>query len=414
MSKYFYYRMILVVAALCCCLPDIACTSAIISGKATADGRPLMWKNRDSGDVDNCLFYGSGEKFSYVAVVNSKDFENPRSIWIGTNEAGFSIMNTLSYNLRDEALKETGSNNGSLMKRALEICATVDDFKHFLDTLSRPMLVCSNYGVIDAKGGASYFEVGNQQAVQYDVNDPKVAPYGYLVRTNYSFSGKEAKGKGYVRYQQTDRLLFTATAEKAVTPEWMFDNLSRSFVNPLMGVDLTCGQYNKPYTNGWFCEQDFIARYKTSCAVAVQGVKEGEKAELTTMWTVIGYPPVTPAVPVWVKGADSVLPSTLAYDKEKKGSVLCRAANEMREEVYSYCRGDNAKNYFNWELLFNNAGSGYMQQLVPFEQSLFRSYLPVVNTFYSDGTVDLKKIKELYKETDEQIEIFYKTYNKDF
>ena len=31
----------------------LACTSAIITGKATPDGRPLMWKHRDTGELNN-------------------------------------------------------------------------------------------------------------------------------------------------------------------------------------------------------------------------------------------------------------------------------------------------------------------------------------------------------------------------
>ena len=30
-----------------------ACTSAIVSGRLTANGRPLMWKNRDTNDLNN-------------------------------------------------------------------------------------------------------------------------------------------------------------------------------------------------------------------------------------------------------------------------------------------------------------------------------------------------------------------------
>ena len=52
-------------------------------------------------------------------------------------------------------------------------------------------------------------------------------------------------------------------------------HLSRSFHNPLMGIDLKDGKHNKPETFGWFAEQDFIARRSTSCAVAIQGVQIG-------------------------------------------------------------------------------------------------------------------------------------------
>jgi hypothetical protein len=32
---------------------SFACTSAIITGKITPDGRPLLWKHRDTGEDNN-------------------------------------------------------------------------------------------------------------------------------------------------------------------------------------------------------------------------------------------------------------------------------------------------------------------------------------------------------------------------
>ena len=44
-------KKLLLLFVLCLCFPvvDKACTSIIITGKATLDGRPLMWKHRDTG-----------------------------------------------------------------------------------------------------------------------------------------------------------------------------------------------------------------------------------------------------------------------------------------------------------------------------------------------------------------------------
>ena len=138
-----------------------SCTSAIISGKVTADGRPIMWKNRDTDNLLNCVRYMKGERYDFVAVTGYAD--DPQSVWIGINEAGFAIMNTLSYNLEEEEGDEPSSKrNGTVMKRALEICATVSDFKHYLDTLQKPMFVRTNYGVIDAHGNGAYFEVNRK------------------------------------------------------------------------------------------------------------------------------------------------------------------------------------------------------------------------------------------------------------
>lgn len=363
-----------------------------------------MWKNRDTDNLSNCVRYMEGEKYNFVAITGYA--ENPTSAWTGINEAGFAIMNTLSYNLEEaEGDEPVSRRNGAVMKRALEICATVSDFRHYLDTLKRPMNVRSNFGVIDAQGNGSYFEVNSRKYTEYDVNDPSVAPHGYLVRANFSVSGKWNEGAGYVRYQEAEDRIFTASATREITPAWLFSNLSRSFRNPLLGIDLKSGRFNKPHTGGWFVEQDFIARRSSSCAVIVQGVKPGEDASFTTMWTVIGYPPVTPAVPVWVKGASEKLPRLLSGEKGKPGSPLCNAASILRDRTYSYKRGTNTENYFHWELLFNQQKDGYMQLNEMIEDELFRTfYVPAIESWRKNKSFSKEDIFRLYDACDVFIE----------
>ena len=133
-----------------------ACTSAVVSGKATPDGRPLLWKHRDTDFLKNHVEYVRGEKYDFIAVVNSEDFHQKCEAWIGTNSVGFALMNTQSYNLVDmkDDEEERGAANGRAIYRALEVCATVDDFRHFLDTIAKPSMIEANFGVIDAQGGA--------------------------------------------------------------------------------------------------------------------------------------------------------------------------------------------------------------------------------------------------------------------
>jgi hypothetical protein len=378
------------------------CTSAIISGKVTPDGRPILWKNRDTSNLLNCVRYIKGEKYGFVAVTGYAD--NPRSIWIGTNEAGFAIMNTLSYNLTEEEGEGSSKQNGAVMKRALEICTTVADFRHYLDTLSRPMNVRSNYGVIDAQGNGSFFEVNSAKYKEYDVNDPDVAPHGFIVRSNYSFSGKLNEGAGYVRYQEALEKLFTASATGEITPQWLFSTLSRSFRNPLLGIDLRDGRFNRPQATGWFVEQDFIARRSTSCAVVIQGVRPDENVSFTTMWTVIGYPPVTPAIPVWVSGAEKKLPRMLTIEKDAQHCPLCDAADALRRNVYSYHRGTNTENYFNWELLFDLSGNGYMQLAEEIEKEMFKTLYERIEEWRKEASLPADKVHKLYDDCDAFIE----------
>ena len=49
MKRFFLATIFLLAATI---VVD-ACTSAIVSGRLTANGRPLLWKNRDTNDQNN-------------------------------------------------------------------------------------------------------------------------------------------------------------------------------------------------------------------------------------------------------------------------------------------------------------------------------------------------------------------------
>lgn len=396
-----------IISALSLSEPLLACTSAVISGKITSDGRPLLWKNRDTDFPQNSVKYFSGGRYPFIAIVNSIE-DNPTDVWIGTNSTGFSLMNTQSYNLVDvKDGEERGEANGRVMCRALKVCATVQDFCHFLDTIAKPSLIEANFGVIDAKGGAAMFEVDYYKYVMYDANNPKDAPCGYIARTNFSFSGKVNDGAGYVRFMQEDKLLLPASATGQITPQWIFNELSRSFANPMMGIDLKTGDFNRPKTNGWFVDQDFIARSSTASSVVVQGVKAGENPELTTMWTILGYPPTGVAMPVWLKGADKALPKLMARDDVKKVSPLGNWSVILAGNVFSYTQGMGSNRYMNWEKLYNAERNGYMQLLAPVEEEVFKRTQPLLKEWYKKGNIDMKAMQTLYGELDSFIEAQY-------
>lgn len=234
-------------------LPALACTSAVVSGRATPDGRPLLWKHRDTDFLKNHVEFVRGEKFDFIAVVNSEDFHRKREAWIGTNSAGFALMNTQSYNLVEvKDGEERGEANGRAIYRALEICATVDDFRHYLDTLAKPSRIEANFGVIDAQGGAMMFEVDYYTYKIYDANDPEVAPAGYVARTNFSVSGQYGPGAGVVRYQEAVRVLDPLAASHSITPRRIFNDLARSFHNCVLGIDLCRPPFTEAGASGWF------------------------------------------------------------------------------------------------------------------------------------------------------------------
>ena len=180
-------KIILTVLAAFAVNGAFACTSAIVAAKNTVNGRPLLWKHRDTGEENNKVERTPAQNgnYEYVALYNASDTALVDA-WMGYNSIGFAIMNTASYNLKNDKVSyKDMDKEGVLMKRALEVCSSVADFKHFLDTLSRPMLVEANFGVIDTEGNGAYFETNNYTYKEYNLADTKD---GILIRTNYSHS----------------------------------------------------------------------------------------------------------------------------------------------------------------------------------------------------------------------------------
>ena len=213
-------KVFLIIMMLACSVPAFCCTSVIISGKVRADGRPVMYKHRDTGHLTNDIQQFQGEKYSFIGLVNT-DVPLEKEVWAGMNSAGFCIMNTATYDLKeDDVPADRMDKEGFLMYRALEICATLEDFEHFIDTLSKPMGVEANFGVIDAQGGAAYYEIDNWKIrAKYDVNEE---PVGYRVVTNFTWQGREADRKGVDRYEKACELL----AETCIPiAEWDHDFL---------------------------------------------------------------------------------------------------------------------------------------------------------------------------------------------
>jgi penicillin V acylase-like amidase (Ntn superfamily) len=192
-----------------------SCTTAVISGKATEDGRPLLWKLRDTDYLENYVkqFPATDGKYAFIGLINSID-TLANEVWGGNNEVGFAIMNSASFNVNLEDSVKTKSQPGFFMKKALEICKTLEDFEKLLDNTAKPMGLAAHFGVIDANGGAAFYEVNNYTWTKYDANDPKVAPKGYILRTNFSETGKPNIGYGFVRLQTAQELFTNTMKEK--------------------------------------------------------------------------------------------------------------------------------------------------------------------------------------------------------
>ncbi|MGM0566857.1 MAG: hypothetical protein ACQESX_08895 [Bacteroidota bacterium] len=383
-----------------------SCTSVIISGEYTPDGRPLMWKHRDTGELDNKILYMDGGKYPAMALVNTPD-SLAKHIWTGYNSEGFSIMNTASYNLNYDTIEEQGQ-EGAFMKKALLNCSSLEDFEKLLDTAAKPLEVEANFGVIDAHGGAAYYETGNFTYTKIDVNDPKVAPHGYVVRTNYSFTGKANDGAGYIRFSTAERLFYEASGENNLSVEFIINEMSRSLANSLTGQSKKQWLQKNASTDNFVYFDDCINRYFTSSSVLVQGVKPEESAEFTTMWTILGFPLTSVVTPVWLTESGQ-LPEILTAPVGKE-APLCNMALKLKERMVPSTRG-STKYYINTTKVMNKQGTGITQQLQPLHSKMLTISMEKLEKWRENKAVDEKEITNYYKWISQEIE---KEYNELF
>lgn len=354
------------------------CTTAVVSGKATDDGRPLLLKNRDADALQNKLVYFFDGRFKFIGLVNSSDKDN-KEVWCGFNEAGFGIMNSASYNLKINDTTKLSDLEGRIMKMALERCSTLEDFEKMLNDLPKPLGVEANFGVIDANGGAAYYETDNFKFIKYDVNDPSIAPNGYLIRTNFSFAGEDNKGYGYIRYATASNLFENKIKDGKLSFEFLINDVPRCLIHSFTKTDLS---QNLPEENSenFVYFRDYIPRHSTSAAIVVQGVKENESASLTTMWTVLGFPLTSVVIPIWLLD-DGKLPNVLQAD-DTGNAPFCDLALQLKNKVFSN-QNDASENYLNLSALMNKENSGVRQKLIPTEEDVLEKSKSLLNRWRS-------------------------------
>jgi hypothetical protein len=336
-----------------------ACTSAVVSGKATRDGRPILWKQRDTGTLENKLVYTSEGTYAFLSVHNFDDTTNAEA-FMGSNSAGFSIINTASYNLQYAKYTGKMDEEGIVMKRALATCATLADFEMLLRETSGKRGVEANFGVIDAEGGAAYYETDPFSYKKYDANDPMVAPHGYLIRTNFSQSGAPESGQGYIRYQTATELFQWGFLGEGLTTEFIVNEATTCLRHSLTGLDLARGTLpESAEVRSVVSFADFIPRYSTTASMIMQGVAKGEDPSLTTLWTVLGSPLTTPVLPIWVKYAEEV-PAPL-YAVKDRPSALNDASLHLKSRCFPL-KVAEGKSYLDFAKVMNRQGTGTIQK----------------------------------------------------
>lgn len=346
--------------------PVLACTSVIVSGKATKDGRPLIFKHRDSGKLHNMMIVVQGQRYRYLGLVNAED-TTPIDVWGGHNEAGFGIINTAAYNMNGDGGDTDG--DGIFIRKALELCATLEDFERLLDTVKKPREVNSNFAVLDANGGCAYYETGNYDYVKFDVNDPSVAPDGYLMRTNFGTTGNHKLDQGVERYCAITDFMAEACKNGNLEHDYLMTHISRYLKHGVTQLDMYDYMPETENDTRYFPFHDYISRYSSASVIMVQGVRPDESPLNTVSWSIIGWPLTTVAIPL-VLTPSGKLPA-IVTDDGTGHSRLNEMGLQLKQRVFSLKSG-NVEYYGDLSKLINKQETGILQRILPVEKEVMR------------------------------------------
>lgn len=322
------------------------CTSAVACPAASAWGRGMLWKHRDTSHKDNVVIRteATDSTLAFVALCNAGADAAAES-WIGFNEAGFAVMNTASYNLEPDTAT-VKDHEGLLMTRALGLCHSVAEFETLLRSImehERPG-VQSNFGAIDPSGAGAYFEMSDNSLAAFPLpaEDAAVATPPILIRSNFSYSGGDTGRLGVARHDAAKHYLEPKASKGELAPEDFTEHLSRSFYHSPTDTDL-----NRPGKRYVEDRGETIPRRSSTASVVIEGAKAGEDpAKTTIMWVAIGFPTASYVLPVTL---DSI-PAELQPDAASGRSALCDEVNRTRDRIFAR-KNSRGKYLFDMDLI---------------------------------------------------------------
>ncbi|MCF8346237.1 MAG: hypothetical protein K9G38_03425 [Bacteroidales bacterium] len=330
------------------------CTIGVANGTATEDGRPMVWKTRDyESRPDNEVKYFTSYDINFISVVNAG---SRSSSWMGVNEDGFAIVNSNSTDLPNGS--DDGPGNGAFMLLALGQCSSVAEFETLLqETNITGRQTNANFGVIDASGVAAIFETAHTTYWKYDAAD---TPMGYVLRTNFAINGGGSNGTE--RLVRTVKIIGDLHAGDSLNHENILRYQMRDF------SDIYSEPYPIPYLSamggmpaGYINSRVSICRNTSVSAAVIHGVRQGEHPGLSTMWTILGQPATSVALPYW----------PLVYTPNEADGLFTAPLCDVAREIKSVLFDVTDDSYINTSLLMDGNGGGLWPENFAYEDNLF-------------------------------------------
>jgi len=245
------------------------CTAVIVTGTAAKDGRAILMKNRDTSDATNKPVY-------HPPTTNTYAYTMVNTYWMGINEKGLAVMNTLVSALR---FGGSSMDNGALNRWIVEHCETVEEVCFELNNTNGPIgpgkrLGGTCVGVIDRFGNGAFIEISGVGAYARFIVD------GYDSQANHPryYPGYASGPSGRDQYALT--IMNQIYAEKKVISwEDVAQNVSR-YVR------------NKEQGSSSFSISGEISNTATQAAMVAVSGDQRYGGRLNCMWGEYGNPPM--------------------------------------------------------------------------------------------------------------------------
>ncbi len=331
-----------------------ASTIGIATGSKTADGRPLLFKNKDRTDnypSDVGYYPGSADHYAYVFQENYG--ESHLKARMGINSAGFAIVYTTSENLQGAG---TGPSGSEFAAMALKICSTIQDFRDLLELTAGKRNVHDHFGVIDSSGAGSLFEADGFSHVEIPIIDS----IGVMANTAKYHPNAGAPASKSTSPEREARAVYLLTHGAAHGLDY------RYFLNEITKDFCTIQAHEDAMPVGQYKTDAVLSRYKTAASCVIKGAKSGDDPKIeSVMWLTLGEPSFAVAVPFTVNAPD-IAPNIRAASED---NGMAGSIDRMRTLIYDYTDGRYSDKYADtYQLMKIRAFT------IPFQDSMCYSY----------------------------------------
>jgi hypothetical protein len=312
-------------------IPIHACTVGVVAGKASADGRPMAWKNRDaSGETAQAVHFGSGGTFPYIGVGDCTG-----TAFMGLNSEGLAMGNSVTDNGEEDTRE-----NQSCQQYLLKTYSTVDQC---LTAIKEGQSSCNSINftlpLIGKDGKAMHVE----KRTSYYEYDPlncgpdKVRKYAVIARANTSHINADGNDNATTGGPGPQRYVFARDhMHNAVIRNGILNTDSMGGLGVTVDEMMLVSRFGNPphegsYTTGGNCNSI------TQGAIIAQGIKNGDNPKIAVMWAALINPDYIPYIPVWVEiGVKNQIPSRIST-----GSVTEDKLSYQARRLYAAGKKDS-------------------------------------------------------------------------